>query len=432
MNDHPLDSILRGIRAFVVLPSDEATDAVVLWVVTTYLVDVFDHATRLLLHSPLKRCGKSRLLEVLGAMVHNPLSTTNISVAALFRVIEKAGDRPPTLLLDEADRVFGTKKADDDNRDLVALLNNGFRRGAPTWRCVGPRQEPTPFSNFAFVAVAGIGRLPDTIEDRGINITMRRRLPGEAVEKFRLRTDLPRLEELREVIEVWVAENRDAIADAMLHLSLPPELEDRAQDAWEPLLAVAAIAGDDWPVRARRAAVVLSRDAADDADAMSLDLRLLTDLRDIHDQDASAKFTPTSVLIQRLCALDESPWGDFDLTARKMAMRLNKFGVKPSHNVTRTERGYHWSDLRDAFQRYTASEASDPSSTPADLHEQVDASFDLDASTRPADSTRPGVSAGQTTCRTGRTLRTGIPAQSDECIPFDFDDDCVLDGVIPP
>jgi hypothetical protein len=32
-------------------------------------------------------------------------------------------------------------------------------------------------------------------------------------------------------------------------------LEDRAADTWEPLIAIADLAGDGWPARARTAAV---------------------------------------------------------------------------------------------------------------------------------------------------------------------------------
>lgn len=255
-----LNSVRDALQRYVVLPSDEAEVAVVLWIVATHAVDRFDHATRLAVHSPVKRCGKSRLLEIIAGLAHKPMQTTNISVAALFRMVDAAGDHPPTLILDEADRLFGGKK-DEDNADLVAMLNNGFRRGSPTYRCVGAKLEPKEFQNFAFAAIAGIGRLPDTIEDRAVNVTMRRRLPGESVAKFRLGRDLPRLHELRDVITAWAAEN---IRDDGSDVDVPDELEDRAQDCWEPLLVVADAAGGEWPRSAREAAVKLTRESAED------------------------------------------------------------------------------------------------------------------------------------------------------------------------
>jgi hypothetical protein len=361
-----LDEVRASIARYVVLPSDEALTAITLWTVATHGVSVFEHATRLCVHSPVKRCGKSRLLEVIGGLVHKPLPTTNISVAALFRVIDKAEDSPPTLILDEADRFLGSVKKDDDHADLVALLNNGFRRGSPTWRCVGPRQEPTPFENFAFCAAAGIGRLPDTIEDRGINITMRRRLPGEQVHKFRLRSDLPELEALRDRVATWVSDNLKAIEVAAHDESnLPAQIEDRQQDAWEPLIGVAMAAGGQWPHLAQQAALRITRDAQE-TDSETLDVRLLADIKTVFESmPSSVLFVATTTLLSELHKNEDAPWGEVDFTARRLALRLSKFGLKPTRNTTNTERGYRLADFRDAFTRYVTSEASDPSGNPA-------------------------------------------------------------------
>ena len=409
-----LHDVHNAIGRFVVLPSADAAIAVTLWVVATHAVQHFEHATRLAIHSPAKRCGKSRLLEVIAALVHEPLTTTNISVPALFRVIDKAGERPPTLILDEADRLLGTKKLDENNADLVAMLNNGFRRGSPTWRCVGPSQVPTAFDNFAMVAAAGIGRLPDTVEDRAVNITMRRRLPNERVSKFRLRTDVPVLNAVRDRAAEWAAANGAAIrAAAQDESSLPPELEDRAQDAWEPLLAIATVAGGDWPQLARTAAVNIAREAAAEDGDMSLDTLLLADIAKAFDVDPAAKFLSTAAILLELQRDDEAPWADMGYTARRLAMRLGRYGVKPVHNTARTERGYLRSDLESVWTRYLPSQypsiPSEVSNTPPDQGERSDGSNGLDGSTRPDENKRPGVSAGQTPYRTERTLWTGTP-----------------------
>lgn len=346
------------LRRYVVLPSTEAGVAVALWIVATHGVQAFEHATRLAVHSPVKRCGKSRLLEVIAGLVHEPLQTTNISVPALFRMIDAAGDRPPTLILDEADRLLGSRKLDEDNASLVAMLNNGFRRGSPTWRCVGPTQVPTPFQNFAFVAVAGIGTLPDTVEDRAVSLTMRRRLPGEPVEKFRLRTDLPALHALRERIAAWVAANITEIEQAAhVEGSVPRELEDRAQDAWEPLCGIAAVAGGGWPDLARAAAIRLTREAEAN-DAENLDARLLADVKAVFDARSDARFVPTAHILSELAKSDDMPWSAPDYTSSRLAGRLRKFGAKPRRDTTGKERGYYLSDLTDAFSRYLPSEPS--------------------------------------------------------------------------
>jgi hypothetical protein len=63
------------------------------------------------------------------AACHNPLITVNASPAAVYRSIT---DDPPTMLVDEADTIFGPKA--DGNEDLRGLLNAGHQRNRPAVR----------------------------------------------------------------------------------------------------------------------------------------------------------------------------------------------------------------------------------------------------------------------------------------------------------
>jgi hypothetical protein len=44
-----------------------------LWVIHTHLISYFQITPRLVVHSPVKRCGKTTLLDVLGCLVLRPL-----------------------------------------------------------------------------------------------------------------------------------------------------------------------------------------------------------------------------------------------------------------------------------------------------------------------------------------------------------------------
>ena len=135
---------------------------------------------------------------------------------------------------------------------------------------------------------------------------------------------------------------------------MPPGIEDRDADVWEPLLAIADAIGGDWPERARVAAVALVG-AARDAEP-SLGIRLLIDIRTIFDQ-TGADALPTTVILKTLVELPESPWGDLKgkaITDRSLAKRLQQYGIKPK--VVRvgesTPRGYSKADFHDAWSRY--------------------------------------------------------------------------------
>lgn len=79
-------------------------------------------------------------------------------------------------------------------------------------------------------ALAGIGAMPDTIEDRAVIIRMRRRAPGETVAPFRHRRDRPALRTIAAQLTTWLRTDLTTLEAAQP----PMPVEDRAADTWEP------------------------------------------------------------------------------------------------------------------------------------------------------------------------------------------------------
>jgi hypothetical protein len=52
-----LDDLYATITKYVVFPDEHAAVAVALWIAATHAVKAFQHAPRLVLNSPEKRCG---------------------------------------------------------------------------------------------------------------------------------------------------------------------------------------------------------------------------------------------------------------------------------------------------------------------------------------------------------------------------------------
>jgi hypothetical protein len=338
-----LDELHAALTRYVILPSAEAADAVVLWIAATHGVQAWQCAPRLDITSPVKRCGKSRLLDVIQATCHDPLLTVNISPAGLVHAIS---DDPPTLLLDEADTVFGPK-AGDTHEDLRGIINAGHSRGRPYIRWDIKARELERCPTFSMAALAGIGSLPDTITDRAVVVKMRRRAPGEVVDRFRDRRDGEPLIELGERLGKWVRANLNELRYAEPVMPV----EDRAADTWEPLFSIADLAGQDWPARVHAAALTLT--AEDDTDT-SLGARLLADLRDVFgDLDALHGET----ILGDLHKIGEAPWSDYfgrPLTQRDLAKLLKPYGVSSVDvkidGVNR--KGYRREHLHDPWTRY--------------------------------------------------------------------------------
>jgi hypothetical protein len=354
-----LDAVMAVLKQYVVFPDEHAVVATALWVAATHAIDCWNAAPRLVINSPQKRCGKTRTLDVICGLCHQPLITVNATAAAVFRSL--AGERPPTLVIDEADTIFGSKRVAEQNEELRALLNAGHQRGRPALRCVGNQQTPTEFPTFAMAALAGIGLMPDTVTDRAVNITMRRRMQGEHVAQYRVRRDEPILHGLRDRLAVWARAHTAELTGAVPEMPV----EDRAADTWEPLIAVADRAGGRWPQMARAACVAMVAGADDTQEERSVQVRLLTDIRTIFTEQ-DVKFMSSLELVQHLKNVTESPWADWGLTTSRLARDLAPFGIRPGHNVEKTMRGYRLEYFHDAFTRYIRPESSDLSGTTDD------------------------------------------------------------------
>ncbi|MDP9337026.1 MAG: DUF3631 domain-containing protein [Actinomycetota bacterium] len=342
-----LSDVARFVRRFVSFQTEAQAVAVVLWIVHTHAFRAAETTARLAIQSAEKQSGKTRLLEVLELLVVEPWSVANITPAAMFRVI---AEYQPTLLIDEIDAVF-SPKANGASEDLRAILNAGYRKvGGTVARVVGEgkKMKVEKFPCFAPVALAGLGGLPDTIQDRSIPIKLKRRSKGEEVDKLRRRDVVPDADQLRAQIVGWVEAHLDELVEATPEV--PDVLPDRAADIWEPLLAIADAAGGNWPGRARTAAVALNA-APDDVDE-SLNVRLLADVRSILEHVESGRIASVD-LVGRLQTDEETPWDD-RLTPGRLALRLRSFGIRP-HAIREGSgvfKGYQVDDFADAWDRY--------------------------------------------------------------------------------
>jgi hypothetical protein len=198
-------------------------------------------------------------------------------------------------------------------------------------------------------ALAGIGCMPDTIEDRAVIVKMRRRARSEKVAPYRHRRDRPPLRQLAERLAAWLGADLDILERA--EPAMP--VEDRAADTWEPVVAVADHAGAHWPERARSAVLAMTEAAASDG-PQSDRLRLLADCRTAFGPDTAL---PTSVLLDRLKSDTEAPGADYGpagLTAMRLGVILREYEIR-SANIRFPDtqaKGYQRADFLDAWERY--------------------------------------------------------------------------------
>jgi len=344
-----LDDLAAAIRRHVVLP-DHARDACTLWILHTYLTDCFLISPRLGVRSPTKGCGKTLLLDVLDRVVARPLPTANVTAAAIFRVIEA---HRPTLLVDEADTFLY------DNDELRGVLNSGHRKGGAVLRTVGDDYEPRSFATYSACAIALIGSLPDTLHDRAVSVELKRRMPSEKAEPFRP-DRAGHLDVLARKAVRWANDHADRIGAA--DPAMPQGIINRQADNWRPLLAIADVAGGQWPERARKAAEACRNAEADDGSRLEI---LLADIRDAFADKAEM---PSTDLVRALVELEGHPWAELGkgrkpLTQNGLARRLKPLGIAPENIRVgdKVPKGYILARFKEAFSRYLPAEgASEP------------------------------------------------------------------------
>ena len=211
-----LDDLTGFVRRYVVLSPTQLL-VVVLWVVHCHAFTAAETTPYLSITSATKQAGKTRLLEVLELVVPAPWLTGRATAAVLVRRIEQ---EHPTLLLDESDAAF--KMESEYAEALRAILNSGYRQSGRTSLCLNSGSSYKDFSTFCAKAIAGIGRLPDTVADRSVPIRLKRRSPSEQVERFRERDARRQAEPLRAAVASWAAGNVDELRAARPTIPPPP------------------------------------------------------------------------------------------------------------------------------------------------------------------------------------------------------------------
>ncbi len=337
-----LDDLTSAIGRYVVADK-ETLRAAALWSTFTWLIDVVQIAPIANITAPERRCGKSQLLTVFRMLCYRPMQVSNIAPAALFRSIELWS---PTLLIDEVDSFLAMYE------EARGIINAGFTRDSATViRCVGENYTPTPFTVWGAKALCGIGKIADTLADRSIPLRLRRRLRGEKVERMR-HSDPEMWMCLRARLARFAQDNSTSIERARFELI--EGLNDRANDSWEPLLAIADAAGGEWPRYARSAAIALH---GTEDDSPSIGVQLLADIQVVF-QNKKASRLFSEQLLEALTEDNEAPWATWNrgkpMSARQLSGKLAGFGIKSGTRRLNgiVKKGYERDDFLEAWERY--------------------------------------------------------------------------------
>lgn len=252
--------MMHALDRAMEFPRSEHRALIAAWSVATYFHPVFLAFPRLNL-SGERESGKSKVLTLLRATAWNGLLMVTPTPAVLYRLVHEFR---ATLLLDEVEGLD-----QDDARNVLAILNSGYKSGGTVPRCEGEKTKRVElFQVYAPAALAAIRSVHPVTEDRCIPLVLQRgmdrqrvnaEVDGRATVFAQIRAGCYRL-----LLHRW----RD-VATAYETVTLPAWLNGRARELWRPLLAVATVADRENGLAIAPDLLTLAREHVRDRESVS-------------------------------------------------------------------------------------------------------------------------------------------------------------------
>jgi len=220
----------------IIFTCDWQIDLTVIWIIGTYVYRCFPLYPYYWVKSPTKRCGKTRLLELMSALCFNSNGVeTAPSEAVLYRLPAITGG---TLLWDEAERLIKQKELGE----LISILNTAYRKEGKVSRCEGKDHKVKSYGVYRPVALSGISSLPDTVSDRSLKIELIRKRREEKTKRLQIDRSHDQFQKIRDDLCLFALDNATMIIEAYNefdHSLIPDDVDDRLRDGFEVMISVA-------------------------------------------------------------------------------------------------------------------------------------------------------------------------------------------------
>jgi hypothetical protein len=383
-----IEETMTFLASYIVLPEPSLL-VMATWVVAAWLMEVWDRFPHLAVTSPEKRCGKSTLLDVLKTIVPKPRYTTNISPAALYRIVE--GEKP-TLLMDEAQSL--SRRGSEASEVVREILLAGIGKNAKVIRCGGDRyEEIQEFGVYSPKVFAMVGNPDGVLADRCLPVLMKRRTKADKVRRFRSRVVEEEGKLLHDKLALWAIDHAEQVRvvydtiepfdidnDRMAELLTPLQATLRVmEELAHPVEREGSKGSEGFSRVLGRSLETLLKYARGveeherELDSQSTGVKLLAACREIFatgklDQMRKGpwKYLSADSLIQCLVARKDESWatcrpGERPITREALAVLLRPYGIRSEWNEGRTGKVYYAARFREAWERYLPPPPENPS-----------------------------------------------------------------------
>jgi hypothetical protein len=225
--------LIDQLDSLIEFQNPTSNDIVCCWVIGTYLYTLFDAYAYLALLGPMGS-GKTKLGTIIEELAFNPIRTSSITPAILFRAVEIAGC---TLILDEQDALQRRSTKDD----RLALLRDGYKKGGSVLRTreVGRDDAPRRFHVYSPKVIITTSDIDEMLADRCIPIHMLRSTGKQG--KVLIKEHLDQLHDIRDELYGLALEIFQQVRKNYQDPGMAATLNNRQRERWLPLLAIAKV-----------------------------------------------------------------------------------------------------------------------------------------------------------------------------------------------
>ncbi|RLC79284.1 MAG: hypothetical protein DRJ03_23775 [Chloroflexi bacterium] len=200
-----------------------------LWIIATYLVNLFDTVPYLQFIGPVQS-GKTKALEVTALLSYRGVLLSSVSPAALCRMIDHYKITP---CVDQAERIFDQKR--DYGIENYNIWTSGYRRNQYYVRASQENTEEVELKRvFGFKALASTRTFDEAIAGRSIIIKMKEGYPAVDNPKF-LMEDIQRVRMQLLYMRLFAK----GMIDSHIYKINDYDIKGRLKEIYLPIIAVA-------------------------------------------------------------------------------------------------------------------------------------------------------------------------------------------------
>lgn len=226
------DAMFQEVKQFIYHNNPIVYHLVSLGAFSTYFPEIFETYPYFDFFGAQESCGKTTFLEVLTYASYYSEFMTVPTLAPIFRTVHEYNCM---LGIDE----FGKLIVNKDNRDLLAMILVGHKKGGTVPRMEEGLEKVKRFDVFGLKAWTRLEPLPPELLSRAITITMVR---NDGRKKLKGSLTFETLTNVRDNFYLCRLENFNAVQKAYNQLKKELELYDRTKDVFLPLLTIAYLA----------------------------------------------------------------------------------------------------------------------------------------------------------------------------------------------